>query len=79
MAAKKERFLEQLFFISAVLVVVSPVWAIPSLQAYVDGGVAGDIGSDEDTWFKTTDSFDLAVVGSYGPTTSALEAAFQNQ
>lgn len=46
--------------------------AIPTFQTYIDGGTAGDLGGDEDTWFLANTSFDLFVVGAYGPNTLSL-------
>jgi len=40
-------------------------FAVPSLQVYIDGATAGDKGADLDTWFATSSSFDLKVVGGY--------------
>ena len=48
-----------------VLVLALPAQAIPTFQAYIDGGSAGDMGADEDSWFTSDSSFDLFVVGSY--------------
>jgi len=41
--------------------------ALPTFQTYIDGAVAGTNGGDQQTWFATGSSFDLFVVGSYGP------------
>jgi len=46
--------------------------AVPVLQVYVDGGTPGTIGSDENTWFTTSNSFDLIVSGAYSPKTKSL-------
>ncbi|MCK5269680.1 MAG: choice-of-anchor N protein [Sedimentisphaerales bacterium] len=46
--------------------------ATPTFQVYIDGATAGDYGDDQDTWFMTDSSFDLIVVGSYGPNTDSL-------
>jgi len=44
--------------------------AVPTFQTYIDGGTAGTIGEDEDSWFTTNSSFDLIVVGTYKPNTT---------
>ena len=46
--------------------------AVPTFQAYIDNGTAGTIGQDADTWFGTNSTFDLIVVGAYGPKTVSL-------
>ncbi len=45
--------------------------AVPTFQAYIEGATAGSMGPDEDSWFTTESSFNLIVVGAYGPTTVA--------
>ena len=50
-----------------------PLWAIPTFQTYIDGGSAGTLGGDEDTWFVYTNSFTLYVVGAYGPKTQSID------
>ena len=47
-------------------------WALPTLQVYVEGGVAMNLGEDEDTWFVTDNVFTLIIVGSYGPKESSI-------
>jgi hypothetical protein len=54
-----------IFLAVAALAMASPAMAIPTFQAYIDGGTAGDMGADEDSWFTSDTSFDLIVVGSY--------------
>jgi hypothetical protein len=68
------------WFVVMALVLASPALAVPTWQAYIDGGTAGDMGSDEDSWFTSDTSFDLIVVGSYKvngnkQTTSLSEAS----
>ena len=46
--------------------------AIPTFQTYIEGATAGSYGNDQDTWYTTTSSFNLIVVGSYGPLTENL-------
>ena len=46
--------------------------AVPIFQAYIDDADAGTIGLDENTWFTTSNSFDLIVSGAYGPETISL-------
>jgi hypothetical protein len=47
-------------------------YAVPTLQVYIDGATAGTIGGDEDTWFTGNSSFDLILVGAYGPKTTNI-------
>jgi len=46
--------------------------AVPIFQVYIDGATAGTVGFDENTWFTTSNSFDLIVSGAYGPDTISL-------
>ena len=46
--------------------------AVPVFQVYVDGATAGSAAPDEDTWFTTSNSFELIVAGAYGPKTQGL-------
>jgi hypothetical protein len=46
--------------------------AVPTFQAYIDNGAAATIGQDADTWFGSSSTFDLIVVGAYGPKTLSL-------
>jgi len=46
--------------------------AVPVFQVYIDGATAGTVGFDENTWFTTSNSFDLIVSGAYGPQTISL-------
>lgn len=45
---------------------------VPTFQAYIDGGTADDIGLDHDTWFTNNSTFNLIVVGAFGPKTASL-------
>lgn len=47
----------------------NPLFAVPTFQTYIVGSEAGDYNGDQDTWFTTDSSFNLIVVGSYGPKT----------
>jgi hypothetical protein len=48
-------------------------FAVPTFQAYIDGATADSIGPDEDTWFSSgSGSFDLILVGAFGPNTQSL-------
>lgn len=42
-------------------------FALPTLQVYIDGAIAGNIGGDEQTWFSSANPFNLFVVGAYQP------------
>jgi hypothetical protein len=44
---------------------------LPKLQVWSPGGVAGDSGDDEDTWFVSGTPFDLLVIGD-GPQTVSI-------
>jgi len=46
--------------------------AVPVFQAYIDGATPDSLDLDEDTWFTTSNSFDLIVSGAYGPGTESL-------
>jgi hypothetical protein len=43
--------------------------ATPTLQVYIDGATAGSNGGSQDTWLSSNSSFDLILVGAYGPIT----------
>jgi len=61
------------FALAATLAILcQPATAVPTFQAYIDNGAAGTIGQDEDTWFGTSSTFDLIVVGAYEPKTLSL-------
>jgi hypothetical protein len=49
-----------------------PVQALV-LQTYINGGTAGDMGQDMDTWFSGDNPFDLYVVGQYANTISSID------
>lgn len=52
--------------LAAILAVLCQnTMAVPTFQAYIDNGSAGTIGQDADTWFGTSSTFDLIVVGAY--------------
>jgi len=50
-------------------------FAVPTLQVYINGATAGTIGGDEDTWVTGSSSFDLVLVGAYGPKTTSIQYA----
>lgn len=60
----------------AVMLVVLPsrVSAIPTFQAYVQGGTAQSQGMDEASWMLTASSFDLSIVGAYGRNDISVES-----
>jgi hypothetical protein len=60
----------QIVIALALIVLISQsTLAIPTFQAYIEGATAGTWGNDEDTWLTTSSSFNLIVVGAYGPDT----------
>lgn len=62
-----------LLFMAAILVLITQaVMAVPTFQVYITDGMAGTQGQDEDSWFTTKSSFELIVVGTYGPKTLSL-------
>ncbi|MEW6068547.1 MAG: choice-of-anchor N protein [Nitrospirota bacterium] len=76
----KEGFIKRggilIIFIAMFLISLtgSQAFALPTLQTYIDGAIAGDYGSDEDTWWYVgSGTFNLYVVGAYGPNTQSLE------
>lgn len=69
----RARFFTGIAIAAAAVFALAPrAEAIPTFQTYIDGGNAGDMGGDEDTWFVADTSFDLFVVGAYGPNTLSL-------
>lgn len=49
------------------------VFATPTLQVYAQGGTAGSIGGNIDTWFVSNSPFNLILVGAYGANTTAIQ------
>ncbi|MBZ0154676.1 MAG: choice-of-anchor N protein [Alphaproteobacteria bacterium] len=61
---------------SFLLLSLEEAHALPTLQTYIEGASAGSNGSDEETWFLTSDSsFSLYVVGAYGSKTASIDSA----
>jgi hypothetical protein len=58
---------------SVVLLFAQAAVANPTFQAYSPDAMAGDWGADQDTWLVQDHTFDLVVVGSYGPHTASLQ------
>ena len=56
----------------SVVALVPPAGAVPTFQTYISGAAAGDVGSDEESWFSTSDPLTLFIVGAYGPHTISL-------
>lgn len=56
----------------SILLVTNYAFAIPTFQTYIQGATPGDIGSDQDTWFSSSNPFNLYVVGAYGPNTTEI-------
>jgi len=52
---------------SALLIIMFQIPAQATLvfQTYIDGGTAGDMGADQDTWFSGDNPLNLFVVGQY--------------
>ena len=65
------RRIASLIFVT-VLLIAQPLFAIPTFQTYIEGATAGDWGQDEQTWLTTDSTFNLIVVGAYGPITVGL-------
>lgn len=59
-------------FLAVILLCSQAVLAVPTFQVYIEGATAGTIGEDENTWFTTSSSFNVVVVGAYGPKTDLL-------
>ena len=54
------------FVVSILLLTLAQVaLAVPTFQVYIDGGTAGNLGPDEQTWITSDSTFDLRVVGAY--------------
>ena len=49
--------------------------AVPTFQVYIDGGTAGDWGSDEDTWYTDGSPFELWLIGAHQNNTANLTDA----
>jgi hypothetical protein len=47
---------------------------LPTFQAYINGGSAGTLNGDEDSWFSSSSSFSLFVVGAYGPNDLSMQS-----
>jgi hypothetical protein len=63
----------KLFLVIAVfLAMTHAAFAVPTYQVYIQGANAGTLGPDEETWFSTSGSFNLTVVGAYGANTQSL-------
>lgn len=64
-------------FLTGILIgiigLAKPVFAIPTLQTYIEGATAGTYGADQETWFASGDPFTLYVVGAYGPNDLSIE------
>jgi hypothetical protein len=54
-----------LLLLITLFLVNQPAFAVPTFQVAINGGDAGSIGEDEDTWFTSDSSFELIVVGAY--------------
>jgi len=52
----------------ASLVMNQQVFAVPTFQVYSPDATAGSYYEDEDTWFVTSNPFELWVIGAYKPT-----------
>jgi len=61
-----------LAMVAILVLFTQAVIAVPTFQAYITNGVGGTQGEDEDSWFTTESSFELIVVGTYGPKTLSL-------
>jgi hypothetical protein len=57
----------------AGMILSTCAFAVPTLQVYISGATAGTVGADEDTWFTSNSSFDLVLVGAYGPKTTSIQ------
>lgn len=57
---------------ATLLLSAQPLLALPTFQTYIEGATAGDFGPDEQTWLTTDPTFNLVVVGAYGPITVSL-------
>jgi hypothetical protein len=68
----KKNIIPSVVLAAALLVYCAPVFALPTFQAYIKGGIAGDQGSDQDTWFTSTSPFTIYIVGAYGSNTQSI-------
>jgi hypothetical protein len=66
------------FYVSLIVVlflISGSSLATPTFQTHIVDSTAGSSGGDQDSWFTSSSTFDLAVVGAYGPKTlEPLEA-----
>jgi hypothetical protein len=62
------------FFTVLVMALAAPAMALSTFQTYISGATAGSYGPDQDTWWynNISGSFNLYVVGAYGPNTTSL-------
>lgn len=61
----KKNLKSRVLLLVVFLFMNQPVFAVPSLQVYSPDATAGDFGPDQDTWFVTSSSFELWVLGAY--------------
>lgn len=59
-------------FCSLLLLISQAALAVPTFQVYSPHATAASYGPDQDTWFVTSSTFDLILVGSHKPTTVSL-------
>ena len=61
-----------LFAVRLSILCTNSALAVPVLQVYIEGATPSTIGPDEQTWFTSSNTFDLVVAGAYGPKTKSL-------
>jgi len=61
-----------MLFVALAFPMSQRLFAAPTFQVYIDGATAGNYFEDHDTWFTADSSFNLIVVGAYGPRTISL-------
>jgi hypothetical protein len=52
----------------------APAVALPTFQAYINGGSAGNLNGEDDTWFSSSSSFSLFVVGAFGAKDTKIQS-----
>ncbi|OHB58292.1 MAG: hypothetical protein A2Y07_04140 [Planctomycetes bacterium GWF2_50_10] len=68
--------MKTVLIVFTVLLIAGPLLAVPTLQTYIQGATAGNVGDDHDSWFASgSGPFDLVLTGAYGPKTTKIKYA----
>jgi hypothetical protein len=69
---KRDLIICMILCVMGIIGFISPAFAIPTFQVYIEGATAGSYGSDQDTWFSFDNPLTLYVVGAYGSNTISI-------